>query len=237
MRTALLAGLFLVTALAGCSSKTLDCPDEYGPQFEDAYKTVADKLDEAGTPIPDADYDCISDPVEKQFGTDPNDASSYPTLQQLANSTIPGFGNGTAPPVLAYEWRAEEASGTLTTTQVVAPGASGSVASITIPGNALRTFVNFTLSSSVPGPFEVNIRLDAPDCGQPTGCADSVTQTTDGGITSFDLDAPASGAWTVSFFAATGAFDGDWTAEVNSLVPVKVTGSTATVTTTATTGA
>ncbi|MEA3189869.1 MAG: hypothetical protein QOD77_451 [Thermoplasmata archaeon] len=224
MRTLLLAGLFLVAALAGCTGKTLDCPEAYGAQYEELYLTVADKLEENGTPIEDADYDCVGDVLEQAYGTDPSDAASYPSLEQLSKGSgnLPGLGNSTAPPPApTYAWETDEIGGTVTTTMVAAPGATGASVpdGLSIPGGAKRTFANFTVEATVPA-TEVSIRLDAPDCDDAMGCADSLTETTSGGAATFEIDNPTSGDWTISFFAATGAFSGDWSAEVASLVPV-----------------
>lgn len=216
MRTILFAGLVLLTALAGCTGRSLDCPDEYGPQFEETYRTVADRLDEAGNPIPDADYDCISDPLEAQFGTDPEDPASYPSLEQIAEGAqdLPGLGNSSSePPAPTLVWKAGTIEGEFTTTLLYDLTAAGRTFSV--PADAQRLWLNLTTSGDLPG--GLNVRFI------PAGCESNdcyLEESAPGGSLQYESDELASGEWRLVVFSDTAAQKGTFQLEFNALVPV-----------------
>lgn len=218
MRTLLLAGLFVTMALAGCTGKTLDCPDEYGPQFEEMYKEVAEKLDEAGTPIEDADYDCIGDVIEEAYGTDPNDAASYPTLEQLAEGAgnLPGLGNTTAPtPAPVFAWQATSFAGDFTTTAAYDAESFTQGRSFTVPAGATDLWFNLTISGNLPG--GVNVRYVPPGC---TSADCFVEDSASGGSSATRVDDFTAGEWNLVLFSSLGAQTGSYDLEVNALLPV-----------------
>lgn len=227
MRFALVALVVLGSLLSGCSSKTsLDCPPYVTAEEEQMVRDLKEQYDQAAAqardqgveeipPWPDSDGDCIFDVAETALGSDPNDQASFPTEAQwnaaIENGTLPGQTPTVPEPI--YTWHHDTASGEFTTTLVVAPGGQGG---FEVPDGAVRLLANFTITGTLPG--EVSVRLNPPSCAGNPQCTAIPEQTTQGGVTSFDVEEPEAGTYSVSIFAADGAQTGTWDAVLASQI-------------------
>ncbi len=200
----------LLTFAAGCAG-SYSCPEVYGPEFREAYLAAVDELAKNDIEIPDADRDCVPDPVEAEYGTDPNDASSFPSLEQLGGSapgpgSLPGpgiQGNATAkPPVV------KTASGTITAAVGVNGGASFTLGGASAEGN-VEAGARFLLAElSWDGVADLDLCVGKPASGTTGPAANCDGAPGTGGLPgmpdspiAFVYTNPEAGAWSVGPYA------------------------------------
>jgi hypothetical protein len=214
MRT-LVALLVLGALLAGCTGSSYNCPAAYGPEYKKAYMEALDQLAKQNIAAPaDADHDCVPDVVEAKYKTDPNDANSYPSLEQLGGSSsgvinqVPGTGNATAQPKpVVYT-----ASGTMTAGVGSNPGVSFSLgapnASGAVKAGATLVYVEMKWDT----PFDLNLCVHLPASGSTGPAANCDPAVPSNGLpgmpdspATFTYKAPPTGDWSVTPYTNGGA--------------------------------
>lgn len=208
---ALVPVMFAALAFAGCGSSSSEgCPDGLPAGYEESYLETKEQFEAQGMTIPDADGDCVPDPVEQELGSDPNDAASIPDFsdpavqQELINSTRP------MPPPPTYAWEEETFTGTYQANAALDLESR----IFKVPDGAIEAYFNVTLTGSVP--IEKSVEFKAPSCDA-NDCR--VGGTSSGNVYNHHQDEPESGDWELVLFSIP-ADTGDYTVVVNSRVIV-----------------